>query len=555
MNEKLLEITLGTALREQAAKRGNKEFLVFPNQNIRYTFGDVDEKTDALAKGLLAAGFKKGDHIGIWAYSVPDWAPVFYAAARLGIVTVPINANCKHKELGFVLGQADINGLFIVDHYRDADFAEILYELIPELKNAERGSLKSAAFPCLRMVANIDKTTHGGMYVLDDLIALGNQIDTAELKKAEAQVKNTDVLCIMYTSGTTGIPKGAMLTHRSVINNGYLSIYSANKQGIIDENSAILNPLPFFYITALAGVFIEPLIYGFKIVVLENFDIIRCLEIIQNEACTWIFGVPTMYIALLSHPQFGSFNIESLQYGCIGGTVCPTALMKNIMDKMHIKVLWIGYGLTETSAFVTQDLIGDQADSRLTTVGEALPGVEVCIRDSITNAACPVDVQGEICVRGFNVMQGYYKMEKATQEAIDKDGWFHTGDLGHLLPNGYLVIDGRIKELIIRGGENIYPKEVENLLLSISGVQDAQVVGIPSKKYGEEVGAFILLKQGVRISEKEVIDFCKEKISGYKTPKYVFFVDAFPLSGNGKVQKFKLSESGFNTIQEKGIAT
>jgi fatty-acyl-CoA synthase len=262
-----------------------------------------------------------------------------------------------------------------------------------------------------------------------------------------------------------------------------------------------------------------------------------------------------MYIALLSHPQFSSFNIESLQYGCIGGTVCSAALMKNIMDKMHIKVLWVGYGLTETSAFVTQVLIGDQADSRLTTVGETLPGVEVCIRDSITNAACPVDVQGEICVRGFNVMQGYYKMEKATREAIDKDGWFHTGDLGHLLSNGCLVIDGRIKELIIRGGENVYPKEVENLLLTMPGIQDAHVAGIPSAKYGEEVAAFILLKQGAQVSEKEVIDFCKEKISFYKTPRYVFFMATFPLSASGKVQKFKLSELGLKEIKEKGIDT
>jgi fatty-acyl-CoA synthase len=247
--------------------------------------------------------------------------------------------------------------------------------------------------------------------------------------------------------------------------------------------------------------------------------------------------------------------MESVKYGCIGGTMCLPALMKTMIEKMHLRGIYLAYGLTETSPFITDIIIENPADERLATVGEPVPGVEVCIRNPNTNVECPVNVQGEICTRGFNVMKGYYKMEEATGEAIDADGWFHTGDLGHLLSKGCLIIDGRIKELIIRGGENVYPKEVENLLLTMSGIQDAQVAGIPSEKYGEEVAAFILLKQGALVSEKEVIDFCKEKISFYKTPRYIFFVDSFPLSGSGKVQKFRLSEIGLTKLQEKGLAT
>ncbi|AEF80139.1 AMP-binding protein [Leadbettera azotonutricia] len=550
--KEVLDYTLGEALRKQAAKRGNSEFLVFSNRNIRYTFGDIDKKADDLARWFLASGFKKGDHIGIWAYNVPEWAPVFYAAARVGIMAVPINANCKHKELGFILAQADINGLFIVDRFRDSDFAEILYQLIPELKTSSAGNLKSAAFPSLRMVANIDNITHQGMYVLEDLILSGSKIDSTELSKAESKVSNNDVLCIMYTSGTTGIPKGAMLTHKNVVLNCYHTVYSPNKLGMIDENTIILNPLPFFYITSLAGGIVFPLIYGFKIVVLENFDITRCLEVIQNEACTWIFAVPSLYMAMLSHPRFNDFNMESVNYGCIGGAVCPPDLMRNIINKFRMKGIFLAYGLTETSPFITTIITEDPADPRLSTVGLPLFGVEVSIRDP-NHIECPVNVPGEIWTRGHNVMKGYYKMEEATREAIDKDGWFHTGDLGHLLSNGCLAIDGRIKELIIRGGENIYPKEVEVLLRSMPGIKDAQVAGIPSKKYGEEVAAFVILNQGELIGEKDIIEFCKDKISFFKTPKYSFFLNSFPLSANGKVQTFKLVESGLKELEEKGI--
>jgi fatty-acyl-CoA synthase len=549
--EQILTQTVGELLRKQAAERGGSEFLVFPNQGIRYTFSDIARRTSAIAKGLLAMGFTKGEHIGIWAYNVHEWAPVFYAAARVGIVAVPINVNYKHRELDFVLGHADLKGLFIIDQFRDTNFVDIMNDLVPELKTSGAGNLYSVQYPCLQKVVTFDAAAHPGICTLEEVIQVGSRIDDITLEKAEAEVNNKDILCIMYTSGTTGVPKGAMLTHRNIVNNGYF----ANRLKVIDEHAVILNPLPFFYITALAGCLVESLVYGYKVVALEGFDVLRCLEVIQREGCSWVFGVPTMYIAMLNHPRFNEFNMASVEYACIGGAVCPPELLKAIMGKMNLKGLYLAYGLTETSPFITDVVIEDTSDERLTTVGDPIPGVEVSIRVPGGSAKVPEGEQGEICTRGHNVMQGYYKMEKATREAIDAEGWMHTGDLGHLLSNGCLVIDGRIKELIIRGGEKVFPKEVEKLLLDMPGVKDVQVVGIPSHKYGEEVGAFIMLKENVSISEQEVMEFCREKISFYKIPRYVFFVDSFPLSGNGKIQKFKLSEMGLKKLEEKRLAT
>ncbi|MDR3337670.1 MAG: AMP-binding protein [Treponema sp.] len=530
-------------LREKAVKNGGREFLVYPNRNIRYTFAGFDKKVDALAKGLLAAGFKKGSHIGIWANNVPEWTTVFFAAARIGVVAVPINSSYKQNELAYVIGQADIKGLFIIDRYRNTDYTETIYQLIPELKCAAAGGLTAAQFPCLKMIVNIDNTQHEGMYTLEKFLQTGGKIPDSELQKAESQVSSDDILCIMYTSGTTGSPKGAMLTHRNIINNAYF----ATDKGRATENAVFLNPLPLFHIMAFNGV-IESLIYGCKSAILEQFDPIVSLTTIQNEKCTWIYGVPALYMAILSHPQLNTFNTESLQYCSFGGSLCTPAMLANVMEKTHIKDIYIGYGLTETSPLVTDSWVNDSDQEGLITIGRPIQGVEVSIRDA--NAlACPSGGSGEICVKGHNVMKGYYKMEAATREVIDKDGWFHTGDLGHFLPNGCLVIDGRIKELIIRGGENIYPKEVENLLLALPGIKDAQVAGIPSNKYGEEVGAFIILKEGASIGEREIRDFCREKISSFKIPKYIFFVDSFPITPSGKVQKFKLSELGEKEVR------
>jgi fatty-acyl-CoA synthase len=545
----LIEKNIGETLREQAVKYNDREFVVFPNRGVRYTFGEMYQKSGELAKGLLAAGFKKGDHIGIWASNVPEWAVLFFAAARIGIVVVPVNSSYKDGETGYIIGHAGLKGLFIIDRFRGTDFVETLYQLMPQLKNTAAGSLNMEKFPCLKLVANIDKTRHSGMFVIEDILNMGSHFDMAALQKAESAVVNTDTLCIMYTSGTTGVPKGAMLSHRNIVNNAQF----ATGRGRAGGDTVFLNPLPLFHVMSLNGI-IEALVYGSKTCVLEYFDPLASLAAIQNEKCTWIYGVPAIYAAMLSHPRFNDFNLDSLQYCSFGGSLSTGEILKNVMEKMRARDIYIGYGLTETSPLVTDCWVNDPDQKGIVSVGHPIRGVEISIRDS-GNRECPVNETGEICARGHNVMKGYYKMEAATKGAIDTDGWFHTGDLGHLLPNGCLVIDGRLKELIIRGGENVYPKEVENLLLAMRGIRDAQVAGIPSKKYGEEVGAFIILQPGEAIGKEEVIEFCKGKISSFKIPKYVFFVQSFPLTASGKVQKSRLSEIGLKEVQQEGLAT
>ena len=545
--DKLLEITVGQALKERVEKCGDKEFIVFPRRNIRYTFGDIEKKSTALAKGLLAAGFKKGDHIGIWAHNVPEWAPIFYAIARAGFVTVPVNVNCKHKEIGYILGHADIKGLFFTEKYRDTDLAEILYQIIPELKNCPAGNLNSAQFPRLKMIASIENTARAGMYTLEDLVKLGGVAGNAALENAEAAVLTGDTVAIMYTSGTTGFPKGAMLTHQGMINSAY---FAYRTEAMPDESSIIFNALPYFYITALSAGLIGGLLFGYKIVGPEIFEPVMSMELIEKEKCSWIFGVPVIFMALMGNPRYSEFDLRSVKHICIGGTNCPAELLKNILIKMKPESLYHVYGLTELSPFISDMVLSNPADPRINTVGYPLFGVEVSIRDS-DNRECPVNTEGEICARGQGVMKGYYKMDEDAKEVIDADGWLHTGDLGQLDSDGYLTISGRKKELIIRGGENVYPKEVENLLLAMPAIHDAQVAGIPSEKYGEEVGAFVILKPGQTASENEIIDFCKDKISFFKIPRFVFFVESFPLSGNGKVRKFELVEMGLRMLKEK----
>ncbi|GHU97407.1 AMP-binding protein [Spirochaetia bacterium] len=551
-----IETTLGAFLREQAQKQPDHEFLVYADRDLRFTYAEFDKRVDEMAKGFLAMGLKKGDHIGIWATNVPDWNTVLFAAARLGMVLVTINTGYKLHELDYLMQQSDLASLCLIDGYRDSDYVEMVNQLVPELKTSPRGYLKSAKFPQLKNLIYIGQTKHRGMYSMNEVLLLGQHTDNAELHQIEASIDTNDVVNMQYTSGTTGFPKGVMLTHRNILNNG-LGIGDNQRLSPAD---IVCLPVPLFHCFGLVLGMMAVLTHGSTAAMLEWFDPLLVLATVQKEKCTAVYGVPTMFIAELNHPMFKMFDLSSLRTGIMAGSPCPIEAMRQVIDLMHMSEVTICYGLTESSPVMTQTRYDDTLEVKVETVGRALPGVEVTIRESETDpdgtsAECPDGVHGEFCCRGYNSMKGYYKMPEATAKCIDAQGWLHSGDLGVKDEAGNFRVTGRIKDMIIRGGENVYPKELEDYLYTMPGIKDVQVVGIASKKYGEEVGAFIILHPDVKVAEADVQDFCRGQISRYKIPKYIFFVDAFPLTSSGKIQKYLLREQGAKRVEELGIAT
>jgi fatty-acyl-CoA synthase len=547
----MIENTLSGVLREKTRANPDHDFLVYADRNLRFTYGEFDKRVDELARGFLAMGLKKGDHVGIWATNVPDWNTVLFACARLGIVCATINTGYNTFELEYVLKQSDLVGLCIIDGWRDSDYISMVNELVPELKTSERGHLKSENFPFLKYVVYIGQQKHRGMYSFNELLLLGQHTDEAELLKIEASLDTNDVVNMQYTSGTTGFPKGVMLTHRNILNNG-LGIGDNQR---LTEKDIVCLPVPLFHCFGLVLGMMAVLTHRSTAAMVEWFDPLLVLATIQKEKCTAVYGVPTMFIAELNHPMFKMFDLSSLRTGIMAGSPCPIEAMRQVIDLMHMTEVTICYGLTESSPVMTQTRYDDSLEAKVETVGRALPGVDVTIRNPETGEECPDGVHGEFCCRGYNSMKGYYKMPEATAQCIDEKGWLHSGDLGVKDANGFFKVTGRIKDMIIRGGENVYPKEIEDFLYTMPGVKDVQVVGITSQRYGEEVGAFIILHPNVSLSEEDIRDYCRGKISRFKIPKYVFFVDGFPLTASGKIQKYLLRDIGVKKVEELGIGT
>ena len=546
-----IEKTLGEVLREKAQSRPDHDFIVYADRDLRFTYGEFDKRVDDLAKGFLAIGLKKGDHIGLWATNVPDWNTVLFACARLGIVFVTVNTGYKIHELEYLMKQSDLKCLCVIDGFRDSDYVAMVNELVPELKTAPRGYLNSQKFPFLKYVVYVGQQKHRGMYSFNEILLLGQNTDDNEYKKIEASLDRNDVVNMQYTSGTTGFPKGVMLTHRNILNNG-LGIGDNQRLG---ENDIVCLPVPLFHCFGLVLGMMAILTHGSTAAIVEWFDPLLVLATIQKEKCTALYGVPTMFIAELNHPMFKMFDLRSLRTGIMAGSPCPIETMRQVIDLMHASEVTICYGLTESSPVMTQTHFNDSLEVKVETVGRALPGVEVTIRNPETGEECPDGEHGEFCCRGYSSMKGYYKMPEETARCIDEKGWLHSGDLGVKNKDGNFRVTGRIKDMIIRGGENVYPKEIEDFLYTMPGVKDVQVVGISSKKYGEEVGAFIILHPGAAINEEDVRDFCRGQISRFKIPKYVFFVDSFPLTSSGKIQKYLLRETGNKKVAELGIST
>lgn len=545
----LSERTIGEWLEYWAEKTPEKEYIVYSDRDLRFTWKDFDERVNNMAKGLLAIGVKPRSHVGIWATNVPDWLTFLYAGAKIGAVLVTINTNYKQHELEYIVDNADIDTLCITEGVFDGNYIDMVYEMAPELKTTQRGYLNVERFPKLKNVVFIGQEKYRGMYNTAEILLLGKNVSCDVLNKTKRTVNCHDVVNMQYTSGTTGFPKGVMLTHYNIVNNGFFT--GEAMQFTADDKLCVCVPL--FHCFGIVLATMNCLTHGSTQVMVERFDPLVVLASIHKERCTALYGVPTMFIAELNHPMFNLFDVSSLRTGIMAGALCPIELMRQVTERLHVTHITSVYGLTESSPGMTHSTTEDPFEVRCTTVGREYPYTEVKILNPDTGEECAIEEQGEVCCRGYLVMKGYYKNPDATNEVIDKDGWLHSGDLGVKDKNGYYRITGRIKDMIIRGGENIYPREIEEYLYHMQGIKDIQVAGIPSEKYGEEVGAFIILQEGADLLPEDVKAFCRGKIARHKIPKYIFFVNSFPLTGSGKIQKFKLKDIGLNLLKEQGV--
>lgn len=544
----LFDKTIGDWLEYWAEKTPDKEYVVYSDRNLRFTWKSFNQRVDEMAKGLIAIGVERDSKVGIWATNVPDWLTILYACAKIGAVCVTVNTNYKQAELEYLCKHSDMHTLCIIDGDRDGDFIGMVNTMLPELKTCERGQLQSKEFPLMKNIVYIGQEKQRGMYTTAELLLLGSNINDDKFNQMKSQVNCHDVVNMQYTSGTTGFPKGVMLTHHNITNNGYLTGEHMN----FTADDKLCCCVPLFHCFGVVLATMNCLTHGCTQVMIERFNPLLVLASIHKERCTALYGVPTMFIAELNHPMFELFDLTSLRTGIMAGALCPVELIKRVEEKMYLKVTSV-YGLTEASPGMTASRIDDSFEVRNQTVGREFEFTEVKVIDPETGEECPIGVQGELCNRGYNTMKGYYKSPEATNEVIDKNGFLHTGDLGVKDENGNFVITGRIKDMIIRGGENIYPREIEEYLYQLKGIKDVQVAGIPSKRYGEVVGAFIILEEGANLDEIDVRDFCKNKIARYKIPKHVFFLDEFPMTGSGKIQKFKLKDVALEYCKKYNI--
>lgn len=550
MNE-MLNITLGGQLEKVAATYPDREAIKYIDRPYRRTWKEFNEECDRVAKGLLAIGIKKGDHVSVWATNVPQWIIALFASAKIGAVLVTVNTAYKVFELEYLLRQSDSKALIIIDGFKGTSYVEIVNELIPQLSSSQPGQLHDEKLPFLKDVIYVGENTPKGMYNFEELYTFADSVEEQAYRDIHATLEPQDVVNIQYTSGTTGFPKGVMLSHYNIINNGK-AIGDCMK---FTHEDKLCIPVPFFHCFGLVLGIMSCLTHSTSMVPLEFFNPLQELHALQDEECTAVHGVPTMFIAVLEHPDFHSFRFPRLRTGIMAGSPCPVKVMQQVVDQMGMKEITITYGQTEASPATTMTTTDDSLELRVNTVGRHMPNVETKIINPDTGEELPPHTPGEFCSRGYNNMKGYYNMPEATAQTIDKDGWIHSGDLAMVDENGYYRITGRIKDMIIRGGENIYPKEIEEFIYTHPAVKDVQVVGVPSERYGEEVVACVILKKGMELTEDELKEYVSAHIARHKTPKFVMFIEHFPETASGKIQKFKLREMVAEKYKRNKITT
>lgn len=536
--------TIGEWMAKLAREYPDQPAVVYHDKfEYSRTYSEFNRDIDRIAKAFLALGIRKGDHVAMWATNYPQWMLTLFASARIGAVLVTVNTAYKIHEVQYLLKQSDSKMLIMSDGYKDTNYNEIIYTLCPEIRELGRNSLVCAKLPWLRTVINIDNSHQPGMYDWDELDALANLVSDEALAAAQEGLSKDDVVNMQYTSGTTGFPKGVMLTHYNILNNGQaigdcMNLTTADKLCI---------SVPFYHCFGLVLGIMACITHATTMVIVDHYSPQKVLDTVESEKCTALHGVPTMFIGLLEHPTFKGrkFNLRT---GIMAGSPCPIKVMRQVVDEMGMSEVVITYGQTEASPACTMTRTTDSIEKRITTVGQAIPEVETKIIDPVTGETLGPHQNGEFCARGYNIMRGYYKMPEATAAAIDAEGWLHTGDIACVDEEGYYKITGRIKDMIIRGGENIYPKEIEDFIYTHPGVSDVQVIGVPSAAYGEEIMACVIPKAGVTLTEDDIKNFVRESMAKHKIPSYVWFMDSFPMTGSGKIQKFKLREMAIEKL-------
>ncbi|WP_035187363.1 AMP-binding protein [Alteribacter aurantiacus] len=541
----MIHSTVGKVLQDVASSKPDREALVYPERGLRLTYEEFDQSCQKVAKGLMKIGIERGEHVAIWATNKPEWVTTQFATGKMGAVLVTVNTNYRTAEMEFLLKQSDATTLILMDDHQGTSFLDMLYDVAPELRECEPGQLQSERLPFLKNVITMSHDRHPGVWSWSDLLALGEEVSDSELEERTSSLEPDDVINMQYTSGTTGFPKGVMLTHSNLINNARNIAECMN----LTSEDRMCIPVPFFHCFGCVLGTLACVSVGATMVPVEEFKPSDVLKAVDQEKCTVLHGVPTMFIKELNEKDLASYDFSALRTGIMAGSNCPVEVMKGVMEKMGAGEMTIAYGQTESSPVITQTRVHDSLERKTETVGRALPNVEVKIVHPGTNEEVPRGQQGELITKGYHVMKGYYKDPVATSQVISEDGWLKTGDLAVMDEEGYVKVTGRLRDMIIRGGENIYPREIEEFLYQHPKVLDIQIVGVPDEKYGEEVSAWIILKDGETATADEIRNYFSGKIAKYKIPRYIEFVDEYPMTASGKIQKFRLKEQAVKKVK------